>query len=77
MITTDFMGSYDDTFNTIIFKNNDTMYNTAKAFLLIVVLLIPGMLLTKPLIAGYCSNHDDADKDEIEFTNINRGDELQ
>lgn len=77
MITTDFMGDYDPKFNTLIFKDNNTMYNTAKAFLLIVVLLIPGMLLTKPLVAGYCSNHDDADKDEIEFTNINRGDELQ
>jgi len=52
------------------------MYGLATTFLIIVVLLIPGMLLTKPIVAGYCTKHDDSDKDEIEFTNINRGDGL-
>jgi len=46
------------------------------ALLLIVIVLIPIMLCTKPIIAG-CSDHDDHDdEDEIEFTNINRGDDM-
>jgi V-type H+-transporting ATPase subunit a len=46
------------------------------ALLIIVVLLVPVMLCTKPIIAG-CTTHDAEDDEEIEFTNINRGDDLQ
>lgn len=34
------------------------------------------MLFIKPCVAG-CTNHDDEENDEIEFTNINRGDGMQ
>jgi hypothetical protein len=60
MITTDFFGDTNTPdFDPIVFGTNEAQYNTATALLIIAVLLIPGMLLTKPLIAGYCSKHDD------------------
>jgi len=74
MITTDFMGSYDDTFNSVIFDTNDKQYGVATALLILAVILIPGMLLSKPIIEGYLKKHDDEDHREIEFTNINRAD---
>jgi hypothetical protein len=76
MITTDFMGDYDDTYVPVIFETNAAQYGVATALLLIAVILIPGMLFTKPIIAGFFTKHDDADRREIEFTNINRGDGL-
>lgn len=77
MITTDFMGDWTEDFDPIIFDTNKAQYHTATALLFLVVLLVPGMLLTKPCMAAFCSNHDDQERREIEFTNINRPDDLQ
>jgi hypothetical protein len=55
---------------------NSQQYGTAVALLVIVVILCPLMLFVKPCVAG-CTNHDDEENDEIEFTNINRGDGMQ
>jgi hypothetical protein len=46
------------------------------ALLIIVIILCPLMLFVKPCVAG-CTSHDDEENDEIEFTNINRGDGMQ
>ena len=35
------------------------------------------MLCTMPIIKGCCASHQDEDDEEIEFTNINRGDGMQ
>ena len=56
----------------LVGKDNDQQYAIGLAFLAIVVILIPIMLCTKPLLVA-CMSHDDDDNDEIEFTNINRG----
>jgi V-type H+-transporting ATPase subunit a len=42
----------------------------------IVVILIPIMLCTKPIMFAFFHHESDAEKDEIEFTNINRGDDM-
>jgi hypothetical protein len=57
------------------YKNKE-QYSTAVALLVIVVILCPLMLFVKPCVAG-CTSHDDEENDEIEFTNINRGDGMQ
>jgi len=72
MITTDFMGQYTEDYHPVIFDTNSTQYGIATALLILAVILIPGMLLSKPIIEGYCNKHDDEDHREIEFTNISR-----
>ena len=58
----------------VLLSSNEQQYGVGMALLLIVLVLVPIMLCTKPIIAG-CSTHDDHDDDdEIEFTNINRDD---
>ena len=66
------MGQPDKNFDPVIFGSNDTQYGIATALLILAVILIPGMLLSKPIIEGYCKKHDDEDHREIEFTNISR-----
>jgi V-type H+-transporting ATPase subunit a len=46
------------------------------AFLVIVIILVPVMLCTKPIMYGCLHNDADDEQDEIEFTNINRGDDM-
>jgi hypothetical protein len=60
----------------VVGEDNDTQYGIAVALLVIVGILCPLMLFVKPCVAG-CTNHDDEDNEEIEFTNINRGDGMQ
>jgi len=60
----------------VITESNDDMYAVGLALLLVVVLLIPVMLCTKPILYGCFNQYDDAEDDEIEFTNINRGDDM-
>ena len=58
----------------VVGKDNDQMYAIGLALLAIVVVVIPVMLCFKPIYYGcFGPDHDD-DNDEIEFTNINRGD---
>lgn len=63
-------------FDPVIFDSNETQFGVGKVLLILVGLLCPLMLCVKPCIAG-CTAHDDEDKEEIEFTNINRGDGMQ
>jgi V-type H+-transporting ATPase subunit a len=60
----------------IIGDTNDQQYAIGLSFLLIVVILIPVMLCTKPILHACLHNDSDDDRDEIEFTNINRGDDM-
>ena len=46
------------------------------ALLVIVLILVPIMLCTKPIMYACIHHESDEDKDEIEFTNINRGDDM-
>ena len=64
----------DATIEPIVGSDNDQQYAIGLSLLAVVVILIPVMLCTKPIIAGCFTDHDDSDRDEIEFTNINRGD---
>jgi len=58
----------------VIGKDNDQMYAIGLALLLIVVVVIPVMLCFKPIYYGCFGPDQEDDNDEIEFTNINRGD---
>ena len=64
----------DATIEPIIGDTNDQQYAIGLALLGVVVILIPVMLCTKPIIAGCFTDHEADDRDMIEFTNINRGD---
>lgn len=65
----------DATIEPVFGDSNDTQYGIGLAFLAIVILVIPIMLCTKPILYA-CTHGDDDNNDEIEFTNINRGDDM-
>lgn len=60
----------------VIGKTNDEQYGIGMALLFIVVILVPVMLCTKPIMYACLHNDADDEQDEIEFTNINRGDDM-
>jgi hypothetical protein len=60
----------------LIGDTNDQQYAIGLSLLLIVVILIPVMLCTKPIMHACLHSESDEDRDEIEFTNINRGDDM-
>ena len=60
----------------IIGSTNDVQYGLGVALLVIVVILIPIMLCAKPIMFACLHNDADDEQDEIEFTNINRGDDM-
>lgn len=66
----------DNKMAPLVGGSNDTQYGIGVALVIIVVILVPVMLCTKPIIAGCSQDHSDEDQDEIEFTNINRGDDM-
>jgi hypothetical protein len=65
-----------DNLEPVIGSTNDVQYGIGMAFLLIVVILVPVMLCTKPIMYACLHNDADDEQDEIEFTNINRGDDM-
>lgn len=61
----------------VVGSSLDQQYDIAVALLVIVIILIPVMLFVKPCVQGGSGGHD-GDKDQIEFTDLNRTDnELQ
>lgn len=64
----------NDLMRPVVGKTNKDMYSIGLALLAIVIVVIPIMLCTKPIYFGCCGPDHDEDRDEIEFTNINRGD---
>jgi hypothetical protein len=60
----------------LIGDSNDQQYAIGLSLLLIVVILIPVMLCTKPIMHACLHSDSDEENDEIEFTNINRGDDM-
>jgi hypothetical protein len=65
-----------DNLEPVIGSTNDVQYGIGMAFLIIVVILVPIMLCTKPIMYACLNGDADDDQDEIEFTNINRGDDM-
>jgi hypothetical protein len=78
MITQVFkFGDYSNDIDPVIGGSNSTQYAIGMALLLIVVVLIPIMMCTKPIVHGCFQDHAEEERDMIEFTNINRGDDMQ
>jgi vacuolar-type H+-ATPase subunit I/STV1 len=69
-------GAYTDEFEPVIGDSNADQYGIAITLLIIVLILCPMMLFIKPCMAGF-ADHGEEDKEEIEFTNINRGEGMQ
>ena len=57
-------------------SSNDEQYGVGVALLIIVVILIPVMLCTKPIMHACLTGDADEEQDEIEFTNINRENDM-